>query len=811
MKRLFYFVAAVLLSCGPLPVARATNSDPSNVASTRPNEDEDQDGLTNQEEAEFGTYPYNAYSDTDSVKDGEDGWALDGILAPPRSPKVSYAVVLLPPTSEMDSPILGDGGHVVLQQNRSFFLWYGGQISTLPIPTANYQGSENPESVTSINSNGDVVGTVMNHGFESYLMDTFMIPFGATAGTVLPRLHQRIIEEGDDTYASYSAPLISNDGRIFDFYSGNNREGNSVQCGVIWTNGIPAQYGGKLTATGTPFSVIQDGPLIAPKAVNINGVCAGEYALGLDQDLEFQERGCGIWNGSLFKADTNHNRSRLEDITKDNHALGYINYGTSFYAAVWVFNNGTWTPRQIPNYITRINDDMLGVAGTSLWKNDKYIQKEDLVSRTGFLVNYLYDINNSGVILCNVTDNQINKNALLVPVSLKDVKKTGTEDDDVVLETIPPKKSGESENAYIQRALSDKQIAYIEPHGAANDTDPEMPHLVAKLPGGPHGLKVKWKLVVEYKRGNGYRAPYVNDFTRPEDTVKIPTSGGYTAEMDADQEWRIFESEDWTNELAGNGFFGGTAKLYLWFPSQGAEPTEPIYTFRIGGKNPDPAKAKTFINSTAGSQFWYAYAIAKHETYGRVRENGSIRFYNQFYTNYKGGPIGDASVDMGWAAWAKGWPLYNLDRGKKKDGTRYQNGPGGYGMYQLTLGPKLPDATIPAGGEAFITRAQVWNWQENVRGAINELQGKLSAAQSLQNGLHATYSQWPSIPNEGHLSGLDAIVVTYYNGTGGLPSRRVGGSTKRTPWTPELQGSTRTWKFHQNSQDYVQSVNGQIE
>lgn len=400
---------------------------------------------------------------------------------------------------------------------------------------------------------------------------------------------------------------------------------------------------------------------------------------------------------------------------------------------------------------------------------------------------------------------------MLVPLELKDIKTIDDQNDDVVIQTIPPRKSSESENTYIQRPLSDGQIAYIEPHGATNSADPEMPHLVAKLPDAPSGLKIRWKMTVEYNRGNGYRASYVSDFTRPEDSVRFPVSGEYTGEMDADQAWRIFESEDWTHEINANGFFGGTAKLYLWFPRQaGTEPTEPAMTFRIGGKNPDQALAKTFIGAV-GSQFPYAYAIAKHETNGRVRENGQRRFYNQFFTDYKGGPIGDASVDMGWAAWAKGWPLYNLDRGRNKNGDRYQNGPGGYGIYQLTLGPKSPDATIPPGGEQFIQRKQIWNWQDNVRGAITELQGKLGSAQTLLDGLQSTYSQWPAVPNEGHLSGLDAIVVTYYNGTSGLPSRRVNGSLRRTPWTPEIRNNTRYWKFHQNQQDYVQSVNGQIE
>lgn len=55
--------------------------------------DPDSDGLTNAEELEFGTLPFNAYSDGDSVNDGEDGWALESALHPPRLREQNYAVV----------------------------------------------------------------------------------------------------------------------------------------------------------------------------------------------------------------------------------------------------------------------------------------------------------------------------------------------------------------------------------------------------------------------------------------------------------------------------------------------------------------------------------------------------------------------------------------------------------------------------------------------------------------------------------------------------------------------------------------------
>jgi hypothetical protein len=471
-----------------------------------------------------------------------------------------------------------------------------------------------------------------------------------------------------------------------------------------------------------------------------------------------------------------------------------------------------------------------GLSGNpTIWHGGSNHLLRDCVINQSLIGSTLYvsDMNDRGSILAQVDPQTPNaRPVILHPVEVRDVKEIPIIADDQVVQPatpLPMRAIGESDtalrtrlNTYFQTEIPDASIAWIDPHRGAGNT-PDMPRLVAKVIGAPSTLKVKWRLEVAYLRGNGYRASYVEDFTRPDDTVMIPAATSsnpvFTAEIDGDQEWRIFESADWQQEIAQRGFFGGTAKVYLWIPSsQPTATTEPFITFRIGGKNPDPALARTFLDTAGGTLFPYLYAIGRHETFGRVRVNGVIRYYNQFYTDYKGGTIGDASVDMGWAAWSKGWPLYNLDRGTV-NGVRRQNGPGGYGMYQLTLGPKRPVATVPANQEQFITRRQIWNWQDNARGAVAELQGKRTQALTLQSGLASAYSQWPALPNEGSLSGLDAIIVSYYNGVGGLPlsGLKVNGKRRPTCWSAESgTNSDRVWIFHQNQQRYIQSINAKI-
>jgi uncharacterized membrane protein len=447
-----------------------------------------------------------------------------------------------------------------------------------------------------------------------------------------------------------------------------------------------------------------------------------------------------------------------------------------------------------------------------LWQNGKLHRLNDLIGlHLNFNLEAAPAINQSGMIVAHAPNSSDGEAFLLVPVELWDVKGPNSPDDDVIISPLPPRGASESDNDYIQRQLTNRPVAFIKPHLAPSNS-PKMPHLVAKLPAGPPNLKVRWRLEVAYKRGNGYRAAYVEDFSRSEDKVTIPATAQdgaptFTPEMDATENWRIFENDDWNTELQQRGLFGGTAKLYVWFPAIDPQPPiEPVLTFRIGGKNPDEDKARTFIDAAAGTTFWYAYAIAKHETFGRVRENGNLRYYNQFYTNYQGGPIGDNARDMGWVAWAKAWPVYNLDRDSKSGP---QNGPGGYGLFQLTLGPKHPND--PVEKEAFVSRSQIWNWQDNTRRAVGELQGKLAIAQGLVQGLQATYPKSGQIPNYRHFSGLEATTTTYYNGMAGGEIQKVPikgfKKDQKTCWLPTTNG----WTFLQNRNRYCEAVDARIE
>jgi alpha-tubulin suppressor-like RCC1 family protein len=418
-----------------------------------------------------------------------------------------------------------------------------------------------------------------------------------------------------------------------------------------------------------------------------------------------------------------------------------------------------------------------------------------------------YDLNDAGAIIGRAwyTDPS-NPHAqgeyhafLLVSVELRDIKGEGDADDQVLttMDPAPIPAPGESDevfwrrsNSYYQQQVPDSSIAYIEPHSGPGGS-PSMPRLVARLPYNLERARVKWRLEVDYPRLNGWRAAYTDRCLHlEEDLVRIPTAplsqpATFTAEMSASQEWRIFESQDWQNEITQHGFFGGTAKLYVWFPSQEqSAPEQPAITFRIGGRNPDPDLTKSFIQGNlCDNRLWFAYAIAKKES-----RDYDKPFYNQFFSSYRkcNGNTYDENKD--WQCWAKGWPVYNIDRGSR-------HGPmtsaGGYGIFQVTGDARSQWAVIP--------RRQIWNWQDNVGyrksstwlGAMGILKAKIQYVDSLYNNLQQTYPNCGAIPNypldvtstRKRFSGWDAFTCKGYNGYGGSQPQIDVNGFKKAQWS----------------------------
>ena len=315
--------------------------------------------------------------------------------------------------------------------------------------------------------------------------------------------------------------------------------------------------------------------------------------------------------------------------------------------------------------------------------------------------------------------------------------------------------------------------AWIRAHALAVDPDPAlsdgadspvMPELVARLRDGPADQQVQWRLRVRYTRGNGAKA----QLNLPEDIVDLPgrangnaapgpaNQPGWTAPMPANQDWRIFDSVEWVQELVQRGFFGGEADLYCWIAGQ-PEPAHPQLHFNIGGNNPDDVRCRCHIESQPDANptgnLWFAYGIARSES---ADYNGDASRYNQFWEV----PIYNRQPRV------PGRPIWHDDN--NQDPLE----PGGYGIFQVTLDTR--------GGHHnhdpyFIPRTAIWHWQHNVREAMIILRRKRGLADTwMTRQRNQQNANGTALPNhtvgtvtfsEGTLRPMNnAVTMKAYNG-----------------------------------------------
>jgi hypothetical protein len=381
-------------------------------------------------------------------------------------------------------------------------------------------------------------------------------------------------------------------------------------------------------------------------------------------------------------------------------------------------------------------------------------------------------------------------------------------------------------------------VAWIAANDPNNSNAPRMPELVASA-GSISGITYCWKLQVIFhdRNGNPHRDfdtgdPYNTNSSPaavPQDTVTIPASAGSQdsnvqngwVQINNGGPWNIYQDPDWQAAVA-QGFFGGDAVLSLKILDGSGNTIMPEqdYKFRIAGENPVPQLCQNYIasiyggpnpptrnpsNPNAWQGFWFADAIAQEET-ANEGQSGSVpgtpignnHLYHQFlFDGGRNNPVPGK----------EGTPDWHDD----KTNTHRTTGSGGYGLFQLTYQSGETNYIMP--------RDWIWNWQSNVNAIQAELQEKLNSstspynATSLYNGLTATYPAAGSIRTYGNFSGLESIVITYYNGMYGnqITSIPVHGYAKspRTCWKPNSSGNG-WFPLLQNINSYVEEVNGYV-
>ena len=295
--------------------------------------------------------------------------------------------------------------------------------------------------------------------------------------------------------------------------------------------------------------------------------------------------------------------------------------------------------------------------------------------------------------------------------------------------------------------------------------EPAAPQLTARLDGAPASLSIDWRMIMMTERPE--RGTLDN---------RAAPAGGDWETLPGNEAWNITEALD--NEIVG-----GKCTLYIRPQGQSQTSTE----FRIRAKNPRDADAVAYLQSNAiDAEFRnLAWVIVRHESSQNKPNTIAAYRYNQF------NPSGAYAC------------LPNKTVGET--GT-------GWGMVQIDRGNNL-----------LLTTAEAWNWKVNVQTMNTILRAKLNTyIQHIGDyrnvfgpgGIRPS-AHWSEPPATYTLenvvrSSTDWAVMTYYNGRGGLPTRKLPGQTigiKCPFWFNEKNGG---WTLKQNGKEYTKKLAKEI-
>jgi hypothetical protein len=216
-----------------------------------------------------------------------------------------------------------------------------------------------------------------------------------------------------------------------------------------------------------------------------------------------------------------------------------------------------------------------------------------------------------------------------------------------------------------------------------------------------------------------------------------------------------------TRDYFGRQFFGGDA-VFNFSDSLSESPRS--FTFKIRGRNPTPAAARSYVSAVGAPR--YATAIFQHESY--LPKYATI--YNQFY------PTGESEGEPVWG-YPDGWGLAQIDRTSEK---------------------------------TTASTTEVWNWQANLSGGLGVLEEKRKAALAYFEYIKRTYpTKWEEPPatyqdsrTKTPLTYLEAAVITLYNGASVQEPKNAPVYNSCWRFTPSNPSGKR-WEFVPNSHDYV--------
>ena len=424
-----------------------------NPATNDAEEDPDNDGLTNAEEQEAGTYPFNAYSDGDSVNDGDDGWALDGELSPPRVPEAGFIALkpenLLSVSGNIYFTELNDKGFLLGRSaSGDLVVWNGEALRNVSIDV------DYPEfaSFRVMNNLGQIVGRSRGENPTPAKWD----PSGGV--TELSTFRGPLpAGSKDKLYTEW--PLAINDlGEVVSWVEGSSATPTPSTENPNETKANFYEFG--LLNPGTKMggqNIIENDDVVRAETtflatqINNSGQVIGSQSWQSGKQLLHDYGGTTnpavFDNGSVQLLPTDGNGGIANSLTDGPDAVicGNIIASNSYRPALWVKSQNHWV--NLPP--GRLNGKKAALSGGCGWINKRReivglfqsaTQPQGFLIRNGeikdfesFGINVEYgyglSINNQGVVLAALKKREVNseKSYLLVPADLAvDANRDGT-------------------------------------------------------------------------------------------------------------------------------------------------------------------------------------------------------------------------------------------------------------------------------------------------------------------------------------------------------------------------------------------------
>jgi hypothetical protein len=281
-------------------------------------------------------------------------------------------------------------------------------------------------------------------------------------------------------------------------------------------------------------------------------------------------------------------------------------------------------------------------------------------------------------------------------------------------------------------------------------TEEAMPRLVASTPGLSADYKIQWRLESIYPRRG------------EQDHVIFPAEG--RIELPGGQDWIAYAT------FHGR-YFGGNAQISTRvLDSAGKVAFEATRKFRILCRNPPDAATVEFIKRRQG-RFWYAWAIAQHES----------RQWKQVFNQFNEGGRVPNEPNFG--------------------------APDGWGVFQ-----------IDSARGAKVSTDEVWNWRSNAVAGFDELTTAETDTRNYFLAIQRSYPDTYEPPPPTYtppgckttLTYEEASIIQCYNGAAVIRKLRNSfGSYSyyRSCWSFNPSGAAgKRWRYVENRNNYVFKV-----